>query len=463
MPGAFHGINLSSNALRAFQRALDTTGHNIANVNTPGYSRQVVGYSQQEPTPFWASNKPFLLGNGVALSTISRVRDMFLGARQLQTTSEQGRLDTLHTSLSQVEAMFQEPGGSGINDALTGFFNAWSNLASNPNEPGNRVAVQVAGQSLANKVRGAYQDLLSLQTQTAAGIGQTMQSIDTLANQINQLNTQIRQQVAEGTTPNDLMDQRDEALRQLSGLVNFQSSQFPDGSITVNVGGFQLVDQFSASQFPRGGYDPVAMTFSDGTNNFPLRGGQLGGQYQGLSAIKDAMSKLDALANNLRTQVNGVHATGTNPLGQTGIQFFGDVVPPAVQTGAIDFDLSAAVKSDPNAIVSSATGLAGDGGIALSLSRLRDASVGSLGNRTFSRFYGDLVGDIGRQTATAQSDLDTQKSISDQISNQIQSISGVSLDDEMANMLRYQRSYQAVARALNVFDQVTEDVINMIR
>lgn len=463
MPGAFHGINLSSNALRAFQRALDTTGHNIANVNTPGYSRQVVGYSQQEPTPFWASNKPFLLGNGVALSTISRVRDMFLGARQLQTTAEQGRLGTLHTSLSQIEAMFQEPGGTGINDALTGFFNAWSNLSSNPNEPGNRVAVQIAGQALTGKVRGAYQDLLSLQTQQTAAIGQTMQAIDSLAGQINQLNSQIRQQTAEGTTPNDLMDRRDEALRQLSELTNIQTAQFPDGSITVNIGGFQLVDQYSSHAFPRASYDPNAMTFTDGTNTFNLRGGQLGGSFQALASVRDAMSKLDSLANNLRTEVNSIHASGTNPLGQTGVQFFGDVVPPALQTGAIDFDLSAAVKADPNAIVSSATGLAGDGGLALSLSRLRDVSISGLGSRTFSRFYGDMVGDIGRQTASAKADLDTQQSISDQIANQIQSVSGVSLDDEMANMLRYQRSYQAVARALNVFDQVTEDVINMIR
>jgi flagellar hook-associated protein 1 FlgK len=169
---------------------------------------------------------------------------------------------------------------------------------------------------------------------------------------------------------------------------------------------------------------------------------------------------LDSIANELLTQINSVHATGTNPLGNTGVNFFNDSNP---QSGAIDLDLDAAIAADPDAIVSSVTGTPGDGGLALSLSRLRDQTIGALGGKTFGRYFQAMVSDVGTRVAYWESELQTQSAVSDQIDAQVQAVSGVSLDDEMANMLRFQRSYQAAAKALTIFDQIAEDLINMVR
>ncbi|MBS1720757.1 MAG: flagellar hook-associated protein FlgK [Armatimonadetes bacterium] len=463
MPSAFHGINMSSQALRVFQRALDTTGHNISNVNTPGYSRQMVQFADMEPTLFYSAPNRFALGNGVSISAISRVRDLFLQGRRMETTSEQGQLDSYRTQLKGMEQLYNGLGDSGVIGAMNDFYNAWSSLASNPNEPGARLKVQMAGQKLADTVRGNYNNLRSMQTQASLQVDQTIKQVDQLTTQIADLNASIRIQKAQGVEPNDLYDQRDQALHALSDLVDVKTFNQPDGSVNVFMGSRILVDQAGATPFPSGSYDTLASTVSDGVSNYPVRGGQLAGLFKGMQAIKDGMAQLDGFANQLRTQVNGIHASGTNPLGNTGVNFFGDVTPPTPQSGAIDFDLSAAVKADPNAIVSSATGLAGDGGLALQLSRMRDVPVAALGNKTFGKYLTDMIGANGREISNVNAAIETQGAISEQIDAQIQSTSGVSLDDEMANMLRYQRSYQAVAKAFNIFDQVTEELINLIR
>lgn len=462
MPSPFHGINMASNALRMFQRALDTTGHNISNVNTAGYSRQTVDFSQLEPTLFYSQNRLQALGNGVTIASVNRIRDVFLEARRQGVSSEQGRLGTLSTALGKVEQLFQEPGGTGINDALNKFFNAWSSLASNPNEAGNRIQVQLAGQTLSDRVRNAFNDLRALQAQQNQAVTDTISQVQVLTNRIADLNTQIKAKTAMGAQPNDLLDLRDQTLQQLSTLVNITPYQQGDGAISVVMGNLPLVDTQGAYQFPTT-FDAATMSMTGPGGPYRVSSGQLAGLFQSLNDIQGYMGQLDNLANTLRTQINSAHMTGTNPLGNTNVPFFNDVVPPATQTGAIDFDLSAAIKTDPQAIASSVTGLAGDGSLALSLSRLRDTGIPGFGGRTFSRFFGDLVGEIGRDSVAAQTSLETQNAVALQVDQQIQAVSGVSLDDEMANMLRFQRSYQAAAKVLSVFDQVTQDIINLIR
>lgn len=459
MSNTFSGLNMASAALRNFERALDTTGHNVSNVNTPGYSRQTVQFSQLPGEPFYSYGHLETLGGGVTITNLSRIRDQFLGQRQQATQSEQSRLDTLNGSLNEVQSVFQDATGGGISDAISGFFNAWSNLSADPSQAANRVKVQQAGQTVADDIRGTYlqlQDLKSQQTQLA---NQTIQQIQTLANQVATLNKQIQQASATGGQPNDLLDQRDQAVLALSKLTNISPNVFSDGSMNISVGGFDLVDSQGANAFPTS-FDPTTMTVSDGTFNYPITGGQLAGTMQSLNSISGYMTSLDNLANNLRTEVNTLHQTGTNPEGGTNVDFFNDASP---QTGAINFDLSAAVKGDPNQIVTSINGTAGDGGIALAIANLQSSKVAALGNSTFSDYYNGVATQIGSDVNTTQSSLDTQNSVAQQISNQIQAVSGVSLDDEMTNMLQFQRSYQAAAKVLSIFDQVTQDVIGLIK
>lgn len=459
MPSPFHGIELASRALRAFQRGLDVTGHNIANVNTRGYSRQSVDYVATDPTTFQGV-RSVTLGTGVTISSVNRIRDIFLDNRMIDANAGHGRFAALSANLSQVEPLFNEPGSNGISSALTAFFNAWSGLASNPNEPAARMAVQQAGETLASRIRTAHRDLKGLQNQLQGGMAETLQTVDRLSTRIYELNAEIRNRTVAGENPGDLLDQRDLALDELSGLVDITIARKPDGTVGVNMNSLTLVDDVGSYAIPKT-FDPTTFTVTDGSATYRIDGGRMFGLMETNNRVQSYMGQLDTLANSLRTEINTAHFAGTNANGTTGINFFNDVASPP-QTGAIDFNLSVEVRADFRNIASGVTGKAGDGGLALAISQLRDQPSALLGAKRFTEFFSEFLAGVGRDALDAQTNLETQGSIVMQIDMQRQSISGVSIDEEMANMLRLQRSYQAAAKALSIFDQVTEELIAMV-
>lgn len=460
MPGSFFGFDLAARALRGFQRGLDVTGHNIANVNTRGYSRQTVDFTQTEPLTFYANGLQSL-GTGVTIGSVNRIRDQFLESRMQDAQAELGKFGQLAASLKEIQGIYNEPGSSGISSALDKFFDSWSALASNPAEAANRLQVRLAGENLAGRIRGAYADLGNSQSNLTIEIGQTTSRISELGQTIDRLNKQIRALGVGGATPNDLLDQRNLALEELSSLVNVTTSAGKDGTISVYISQFTLVDGAGSNELPRT-FDAATGMITDGSRGYQIRSGRLAGLFQSLNQANASMAQLDTLANTLRTQVNGLHTTGINPKGTTGIRFFNDAAAPP-QTGAIDFGLSAEVLADVDNISAGTSGKAGDGGLALSLSNLRSQSIAALGNKTFSLFHSSHVATIGSDLAYYGNTVTTQEAIVEQIDAQRQSISGVSLDDEMTNMLRFQRSYQAAAKVLTIFDQVTEDLLGMVR
>lgn len=458
MPGTFSSINMASNALRLFQRGLDTTGHNIANVNTQGYSRQTVEFKALDPLTYYSEGWK-ALGQGVGLGAIARIRDGYLEASARNNLANTGKFQTLSATLKQIEGAYNEPGDGGIAAALDKFFDSWSALGSNPNDAGARLGVQNAGTLLTSRVRGTYNSLLTYGIQLSNTATTTVNRINQLSEQIAGLNVQIRQYAATGGHANDLMDQRDAAVREISGLVDTKVEAFQDGSYAVYVANYPIVDSAGSRPMPTT-FDPVASTFDAGGITYTVRGGQLAGVFQAMAEIENQKTQLNTLANEMREQFNTLHATGIDQDGNTGAVFFNDAVP---RTGAIDFDLSAAIKASPRAIAAGVSGQPGDGGLALSFSQMRDTSFATLGNRSFQDFYSSNLGAVGTQAAYYDAAAKTEEAVGQQIESQVQAVSGVSLDDEMTEMVRYQRSYQAAARALTVFDQVTEDLIAMLR
>lgn len=457
MPSTFHGIGMMSQALRAFQRGLDVTGHNISNVNTQGYSRQTVEYSQMQPVEFFSANHMFGLGQGVAISSVSRIRDMFLQGRYVSSQADFGRYETLASSMQQIEPLLNEPGSNGVTDALNKFWNAWSGLASNPSDAGARRQVQMAGDTLSARIRGLAADYNRVSTQVTGDLNSTFNQIDDLSSRIAQLNAEIKQKVGLDGNASDLLDLRDQAVEELGKLVPVNTFTQDDGSYIVYMGQFSMVDAAGSHAIPRT-YDLTTNTISNGVTSFNVDSGKLRGIFDTLNQINTYRGQLDTFSNTLRNQVNGLHLAGTNPNGTTNINFFD----PA-SSGALDFQLDKLIKQDANNISSGSSGNVGDGFLALSLSNLRDVTQAGLGNLTFGGFYSDYVGQVGRDSQAASTALSTQGSVVAQIEQQIQSVSGVSLDDEMANMLKLQRSYQAAAKTLSILDQVTEDLINLVR
>ncbi len=458
MPSPFQGIETASRALRAFQRTLDTTGHNIANVNTRGYSRQVVGLSATTPNTEWAHGQ-LSIGSGVTVSTISRIRDGMLESRRQDAYSEQGRSEGSLSNLEKVQSTFLDVQGRGISTALSTFYNSWSALGSNPTSAANQMQVQSAGRDLANKISGTYAQLKSQDSSQTDQINQTLSDIQAIANQIGDINDQIKKQTVEGGSPNDLFDQRDTLISDLSKLVNVDTHVASDGTTSVFVGSFTLVDQVGATQFPTT-FNAASSTISNSIATWSVTGGKLKGLFDNSNQVTGYKSQLDNLANTLRTQVNSIHAAGFTSTGATGQDFFNDANP---QTGAADFALSAGVAASANNIALGNSSAAGDGSTALALSALRDVKFASFGSRTSETYFADLASTVGRDVSVAKNEVDTANALSEQLEAQVQDVAGVSLDEEMSNMLKFQRSYQAAAKVLNTMDSLMGDLINMLR
>ncbi|MFN8220876.1 MAG: flagellar hook-associated protein FlgK [Fimbriimonadales bacterium] len=456
MPGSFYGISLASRALRAFQSALDVTGHNVANASTTGYTRQIADLSGAYGVRV-NGLQSFILGGGVDVASVNRSRDVFLAMRMQSTQSEISRSDAMLSTLKQIEGVMNEPGANGIGSALDKFFDSWSALAANPGEASLKMQVQTAASTLASRIRSVYREVSGQASQANEQVTTTFDRIDQLTSSIANLNSQIRQGSANGAKPNDLMDQRDQMVNELSSLMNVQTSENSDGTVQVMLSGYALVDYSGSRPIPRT-FDANAQTVTDPATNLslPVTGGRLAGQFQAIVRAGSMQSDLDKLATTIRDQVNALHVTGTNQYGTTDLDFFGG-------TGAGDFDLSNFIKNDAGAIATGTSGRPGDGGLALALAGLRDTKVAGLGNLSMKQFYGGVVSGIGNDIATQQTNLETHQAVAEQITGQIEAVSGVNLDDEMANMLRFQRSYQAAAKTLSIFDQVTEDLIGLIR
>jgi len=447
-----------NSALSAFQTALDVTGNNITNVNTIGYSRQSI---ELNPLPSTLDENHFV-GNGVNLVSINRVQSQFLFSQQVQASSEDGRVNTLLSGLNNIQSLTNATNGSSIGDNLTAFFNAWSALGSSPSDPALLQQVQQTGETLASSVQGMYKSLQAQATSTDSQISGTIQQAQTLLTNIAALNKQIQAATTSGSSPNELLDERDQAVQQLSEIMPVKVQPVADGTVMLFSGQMTLVDQTGAATLPTS-YDDSTSSLTNGTQSFPITSGQLGGLFQTQQKTASYESQLDTLANTLRTQFNSIESTGTNSLGQTGQNFFQDVPAGQPQTGAVDFQVDPAIVANPQAIATGVSGNASDGGLALSMSNLRSSKVPALGNQTFNDFFTAFVSTIGQDASTAQAQSTTSAAVMQQIGQQISSVSGVSLDQELSNMLQYQRSYQAAAKALSVFDETTNDLINILQ
>jgi flagellar hook-associated protein 1 FlgK len=461
MPSPFQGIETSRRALNAFQRSLDTTGHNIANVNTKGFSRQRADLQVATPNVYIAG-KVVNVGSGVNLNQITRSRDLFLESRRQDIGGDQGRAEANLSLLERVQASFLDVSGKGISSSLDAFYNSWSSLANDPSSLTNRQGVLAAGRDVATKVRTAYSDLKATYDAQTKQINDTISTIQGFADQIGSLNEQIRINMAGGGQPNDLMDQRDQAVSELSKLVNVDTHLGSDNSLSVFVGSYTLVDQVGSTPFPTT-FNAATSTVNDGGSvNWPITNGVLKGQFDGMTDVANYMTQLDNLANNLRSQVNNLHGSGVTNAGAAGGFFFSDNATTPI-LGAANLYIDSALDINPALLVTGTSSAASDGTIATAMSKLRDQSIAGLGGQTTRSYFSSLLSTVGRDISTAQTDREIAYALGEQIEAQVQDISGVNLDDELANLQQFQRSYQASAKVLSVMDETLGDLISMLK
>ena len=449
MLGLSGAIEMAKRALMAHQASIDVYGHNIANVNTPGYTRQ---------KPILGSSMPLdlgtlgMMGTGVDLTQIERNRNVFADQQYRREKSLFGQADARATVLGQIEAIVNEPSATGVSSLLDKFFSAFSDLSNNPGDRGAKTAVQSAGRALGDGIRKLDTRLGEYRVQLNDEVNLQVESANRLLTQVGDLNAKIVNARNSGLQPNDLRDQRDLLVDQLSELIGTTAIPQQDGSVSLRIGGKAIVDGVTVENLAlqsRGLDDPVGapVLYEDGSAA-NITGGKLGGLLQLRdTTVQQLRDSLDTLAAGLVTEVNRLHRQGPN-----GVDFFSG-------TSAGSLDLSAAVANDSSAINSTRTGLSGANDLALEIAALKGARTLSGGNATFGSFFGGIVAGLGSESRAAADAARNQTFAVQQVENERQSTGGVSLDEEMANMTQAQKAYQAAARYMSTVSDMLDTLI----
>ena len=454
MPGLFQTLEIGRRALLTQQAVLQTIGHNIANVDTPGYSRQRVRIT---PT-FPETNALGQFGTGVSVADVRHVRDLFLGRQFREANKELGSWTAKERTLRQIESFFNEPGDNTLGNAMNRFFDAWSDLSTNPDATNRRALINRADE-LVNYFHQLARQLDDLYDAVDRDLAVVTEDINRYTAEIARLNEQIASQELAGDSANDLRDKRDLLIDQLSELIDVRTIDQPNGTATVLMGAMMLVDGNDA--FPV----EAEVTLEDGKTQRVLKWegtdialDNTNGRLAGLLEARDRIipsyrQQLDELARTIVEQVNELHRAGYGLDNTTGVDFFD---PSA--TDAATIRINTEVRDDINKIAAAAQA-DGYGQNALAIAELRNLRVMSGGTMSVHEFYTSLVGGIGIETQEAQSFTDNFELLRQQVENSRQSVQGVSLDEEMANMVKAQQAYNAAARVITSMDQALDTLI----
>ncbi len=453
MSGLNSSLSIALSALLTNQQALETSANNVANANTPGYSRR---------RPVLTPGDPIILnelsfGTGVVLQKTQSINDPILELRLNQETQNHGRLDATLTALQQTQVGFSGT-NSGIGDAITKFFDSLQQLSTDPTNLSLRQAVLTAASNLATSFHTESNNLQSQRGNLDLDVVQTVNQVNTLTTQIASLNKQVAKLENLHEDAGIFIDQRTQAIRQLSSLVDVSVIQTESGIALTTANGTPLVAgdrnfQLTA-QVGSGGLHDVFAGTVDITSS--ITAGKLGG----LLAVRDTnipalLDNLDQLAAGLANALNTANRAGFDLNGNAGTDLF--VPPPAGGTGAA---ASLSVNlTDPTLIAASSDGTPGSNGNLAVLSAVHDQAVA--GGQKPLEFYSNLVFGVGSATANASADIDASQQILSQLQDQRNSISGVSLDEEAANLTLYQTAYQAAARVVTTVNTLLDSAVNL--
>jgi flagellar hook-associated protein 1 FlgK len=441
--------------MEADRGGVEITSNNIANVNTPGFSREQVNLSENPPVQ--VGN--VLFGTGVTLGQTTSVRDGLLEQRLDQENTASNQLSSFLGAMNQVQSLFNETAGAGLQTPLTAFYNSLTQLTADPSNSAYRQGVITAGQNLAAAFQQDSSNLKSLQSSTDLSVVQSVDQVNQLTAQIASLNVQVSQLEGLGKDAGASLDQRTQLVRQLSGLVDISETSTENGSLTIaTTSGAALVDgsqsfALSTQVNPVTTYHDVFSNGVDITNN--ITGGSLGGQIQARDqAIPGVLNQLDTLAFNVESAVNKQSQAGFDANGNAGVNFF---TQPAAAAGAAT-SIAVAI-SDPNLVAASSDGSLGSSGNAQALANLQNQA--NVNGQTPFNYYSNLVFQIGNQVSQAQSEQTAVGLVQQQLADQRGAVSGVSLDEEAVNLIRYQSAYEASANVVNVVSQLLTTTINM--
>ena len=451
MSSLFGSISISLRALLAQQAALQTTSENIGNINNPAYARRRAVMVEDDPI----FDGRLVVGNGVHVQAVESLRDRVLELRMHEETQQNSELQAFAGAMSQVQGNFSDP-TSGIGAQMDAFFASITRFSTNPTDMSLRQNVLTSAGNLAGAFRTASQDLHQQQQTIDLGVSQAVDQVNVLTSQIADLNAEVTRVEKLGGDASAFEDQRTQLIRNLSGLIDVAVIDADDGLTLTSGNGAPLVVGTNAfaleTDFGADGFRHVTSNGQDITTQ--IGGGSIGGllraRDQGVSGV---LSDLDNLASAFVSSINTVHQGGFDLNGNAGGKLFAD--PTATDPAAN----CAVLISDPAFIAGSTNGTVGDNANLTALEAVQTTAI--VGGQNPVDFYSGMAARLGNEISNAGADQHASELILGQLQKQRDSISGVSLDEEAANLIRYQRAFEAAARVVSVIDEMTQTVINL--
>lgn len=445
-------FNTARSALMTYQRAMSVTSQNVANAQTTGYSRRRLSVAS---TQTGGSG----LGSGVSDVAIIRIRDTFLDAAYRRDNGLLQNSLTLSNLIGNIEAAMQEPSDSGISGALNSLFGSFGQLATEPNSASNRELVRSAASRFVQQMH-QFDDSLTQAMQDATEQLRTgVADMNSLADQIASINAEIMAVNGTGEDVTGLEDQRDLLLDRLSAYATVNVTQNLDGSISVRAGDTTVVEGAAASHLSvvttADGGSSVAD--ASGTSAVDLQSGSLKSLSNlTMTIIPGYRQKLDSFAVAVVTEVNNIHRTGYTLNKRTNIDFFD---PTGVTAGTIN--LASDILSSGDAIAAGGSEGTSDNEVALKLASLAHEGVDSLSGKTLRGFYEEFVVSVGSDVSQSSMNAEVHQAMVDHADSARLSVSGVSVDEEMVNLISQQEAYGAAARILKVADEMIQYLLQM--
>ena len=479
MSGIFSALNSSAGALDAFQRVLDTIQSNVANASTPGYARQSI------PLESLPMNSNGTLPGGVTTGEMQSARDEFAEQNVRQQFSAQGTLEQMSQSLSNLEINFNVSSDSGIPGALNQLFQNFSNWSVTPDDGAARQAVIDSAQQVAQSFQQAAQNLAKASSDTGQQVQQTVAQINSLASQLQADN----QQVIQGQGDNAGLDARiHSTLEQLSEYVDITATTQADGTVTVLLGGqtplvigthqFNLSATFtvpaSAPATVAGGAAPARLIDAQGDDvTGQVSQGQLAGQLNMYNNVLPSLGgnayqqgDLNLMAQSVADRINQILTSGNisdGPPPVPGVPLF-TYTAGSPTSVARTLAVSSTITPDQLAAISPGPPYVSNG-TALNLAALASpqSPADEINGLSYAEFYGNMAAGIGRQSQDANNQLSVQQQTLAQARNLRSQASGVSLNDEAAQLVEFQAAYQASSKMVTVLDELTQATINMLQ
>jgi len=481
----FGGLDIARSALTATQKSIDLTGHNIANANTEGYTRQrlqVVSVAAQVGYSRYSTAVKGVTGGGVEIVTVDQIRNPFLD-RQYHDEN-----------ISYIEGLFDELSGTGITKSLSDFSASVQEVSKDPTSKDNRTNMLQNALKFTETLNHYAAQLTDKQTELDQSVSVVVGEINDYASNIADLNSQIERYELSGQKANDLRDQRNQLLDELSSLVPIETQENSKGQLRVTIQGNtaqSLVEHDTATSLvvlkdktnPATGEANAlnSVYWADGTTKTEITGGSLkafidlrDGNSPADIGVPYLIDQLNEFATAFSESFNAVHEAGwtmldtnTGVVSKTDVSFFTspkDLLGAPTTLTALNITVNPDIVSNVYNIALSSKEITTELGksnneAALKLAKLfSSTSIPDIGG--YNTFIESFVGEIAVEVSHIENRVNGEKSLLDSISQQRQSVSGVSLDEEMTNLMKYQHSYTAAARMITTIDEMLDVLIN---